>query len=147
MKIIRAAALLAFALTACNRQAATSSGGTSSAGAGSGSSVSGTVMLSPELGTPDASPTAALYVIARSAANGQILAVKKEAGPKLPQAFHISAADQMTAGTQFSGPLDLTARLSRTGDAMPAAGDVEGTTKGVAVGAADVTITLDTVRK
>jgi cytochrome c-type biogenesis protein CcmH len=146
MKITRAAALLAFALTACNRQAATSSGSTS-AGAGTGASVSGTVMLSPEIGTPDTGSGSALYVIARSAASGQILAVKKEAGTKLPQPFHISAADQMTAGTQFSGPLDLTARLSRSGDAMPAAGDLEGTTKGVAVGAADVTITLDTVRK
>jgi cytochrome c-type biogenesis protein CcmH len=53
----------------------------------------------------------------------------------------------MTEGTKFAGPLDVTARLSKTGDAMPQAGDLEGTARGVAVGATDVTITVDSTRQ
>jgi hypothetical protein len=38
-------------------------------------------------------------------------------------------------------------RLSKSADAMPQKGDIEGTAKGVATGATQVTITLDTVRQ
>jgi cytochrome c-type biogenesis protein CcmH len=75
------------------------------------------------------------------------VAVRREDGVKYPFAFRISAADAMTEGTKFAGPLDVTARLSRTGDAMPQAGDLEGTARGVAVGATDVAITVDSTRQ
>src|SRR5262249_19024350 len=44
-------------------------------------------------------------------------------------------------------PLEITARLSKSGDAVAAKGDVEGVAKGVAVGATDVRIALDTVHE
>ena len=47
-----------------------------------------------------------------------------------PHSFQISAADQMMEGTAFTGPFDVTARISRTGDAIPGKGDLEGTVKG-----------------
>jgi len=45
------------------------------------------------------------------------------------------------------GPLTLTARLSKSGDAVAAKGDLEGTARGVAVGATDVKVSLDTVKE
>jgi hypothetical protein len=42
--------------------------------------------------------------------------------------------------------VDVVARVSRTGDAIPAKGDLEGTAKGVAVPSKDVKLTIDSVR-
>jgi hypothetical protein len=53
----------------------------------------------------------------------------------------------MMEGTAFTGPFDVTARISRTGDAIPGKGDLEGTVKGVAADARGVSITIDSVRQ
>jgi hypothetical protein len=108
--------------------------------------VSGTLTLPPSLASRAASARA-LFIVARSSATQQIVAVRKEPAAKFPYAFSISGADAMTAGTAFSGPFDITARLSKAGDAIPASGDVEGQAKGVKAGATNVTITLDSVRQ
>jgi hypothetical protein len=42
--------------------------------------------------------------------------------------------------------VDVVARVSRTGDAIPTKGDLEGTAKSVKVPAKDVRLTIDTVR-
>jgi cytochrome c-type biogenesis protein CcmH len=115
------------------------------AGATAGGSVSGTVSLSPSVASRAKGPV--LFLIARSAADRQILAVRREEGVTFPFAFTISAADAMVSGTSFTGPLDITARLSQSGDAAPAKGDLEGVARGVAVGAKDVAIALDSVRQ
>ncbi len=117
-------------------------GGTSAA-APAGATVAGRVSLASALGSRSG---VALFIIARNQA-GQIVAVRKEERPGLPLAFSISAADAMTEGTSFEGRLDLTARLSQTGDAIPAKGDLEGMAKGVLAGAQDVAIVLDSVRQ
>jgi cytochrome c-type biogenesis protein CcmH len=88
-----------------------------------------------------------LFIIARSSSTKQILAVRKDQPTSFPFSFTISAADAMVAGTAFEGPVDITARLSRTGDAMPGAGDIEGTARDIAVGKKNVTVTLDSVRQ
>lgn len=116
------------------------------AGPRTGDAVSGTVVLAPML-KARLGPTDALFVIARSAATRQILAVRKAESVRFPFAFEISGADAMVEGTPFVGPFDITARLSKSGDAMPGGGDVEGTAKGVAAGAKNVVVTLDTVRQ
>ncbi len=108
-------------------------------------SVSGTVRLAPRL-VGRRVPSDVLYIIARNHETRTVVAVRREERVRFPYAFEISAADAMVEGTPFTGPLDLTARLSRTGDAVPARGDLEGITHGVAVGARSVSITLDTVR-
>ena len=87
-----------------------------------------------------------LFVIARNAASRQVVAVRKEEGVRFPFSFRLSSADAMMAGTPFEGPFDITARLSRSGDAIPQAGDLEGTGKGVAAGARGVTVVIDTIR-
>jgi hypothetical protein len=77
----------------------------------------------------------------------RILAVRREDNVTFPFKFQVSGRDAMIAGTTFAGPLTLTARLSKSGDAVAAKGDLEGTARGVAVGATDVKVTLDTVKE
>jgi len=50
-------------------------------------------------------------------------------------------------GTKLSGPVDIVARVSKTGDAIASTGDLEGTTLDVAVPAQGVTLTIDRVRE
>lgn len=108
--------------------------------------MTGTVTLAPSL-QPRVAPTDVLYVIARNARTNTVVAVRREQDVRFPHPFQISAADQMMEGTAFTGPFDITARISRTGDAIPGKGDLEGTVKGVAVGARGVSITIDSVRQ
>jgi hypothetical protein len=108
-------------------------------------SVAGIIAVAPSLEARTAGGL--LFVIARSSADRRIVAVRREDGVTFPFKFRISGADAMIAGTPFAGPLDITARLSKSGDAVAAKGDVEGVTRGVAVGSGDVTVTLDTVHE
>lgn len=117
--------------------------GSTGATTANGGPVAGTVSIAGSLKDRKGS---VLFIIARSA-GGQVVAVRKEEGVQFPFSFQISASDAMMEGTVFTGPFDITARLSRTGDAMPAQGDLEGTVKGVAAGSSNVTITLDSVRQ
>ena len=88
-----------------------------------------------------------LATIAARLADRRIVAVRREDAASFPFAFRISGADAMMEGTTFAGPLEITARLSRSGDAVAARGDLEGVARGVAVGAKDARITLDTVHE
>lgn len=108
--------------------------------------VSGTVVLGAAV-AGRAAGAKALYVIARKAGTRDIVAVKKIDAPVFPVPFELAGSDVMVAGTAFSGPFDLTARVTKSGDAIPAAGDVEGSAKNVAAGAKGVTVTLDSVRQ
>ncbi len=93
-----------------------------------------------------AKPEEVLYIIARGSATRQIVAVRKEEHVRFPFSFRLSSGDSMMPGTPFEGPFDLTARLSRSGDATPQPGDLEGTVKNVAAGSRGVSVILDTVR-
>ena len=108
--------------------------------------VSGTLTVAPSLASRAASARA-LFLVARDSASQQIVAVRKEDDVRFPLRFSISGADAMTEGTAFTGPFDLTARLSKSGDAIPGVGDIEGQAKGVEAGKSDVAITLDRVRQ
>jgi cytochrome c-type biogenesis protein CcmH len=74
------------------------------------------------------------------------LAVRRVDKPSFPLAFEISAGDAMMGGGSLAGPVDVVARVSRTGDAIPAKGDLEGVAKGVNVPSKNVQLTIDTVR-
>ncbi len=111
-----------------------------------GTSLTGTVTLAASLRSRVAA-TEVLYLIARNARTNAVVAVRREQDVRFPHSFQISAADQMMEGTAFTGPFDVTARISRTGDAIPGKGDLEGTVKGVAAGARGVSITIDSVRQ
>jgi cytochrome c-type biogenesis protein CcmH len=103
--------------------------------------VSGTVVLSPKLA---AGPGDVLYLIAKQGTT--TLAVRRIDKPVFPLDFELTGADAMVSGAPFVGPVDLVARLSRTGDAIPAKGDLEGVTKAVAVPASGLKVTIDTTR-
>jgi hypothetical protein len=108
----------------------------------SAGSITGTITIAPKLqaGTSDV-----LYVIAKRGAS--TIAVRRFDKPSFPFAFEISGADTMMSGIGFEGPVDVLARVSRTGDAIPSKGDIEGTTRNVKVPAKGVSITIDTVRQ
>ena len=110
--------------------------GTTSAG-----SIAGTIALSPKL---KAGPSDILYVMAKKGT--ATLAVRRVEKPSFPFAFVISPGDAMMAGGDFAGPVDVVARLSRTGDAIPAKGDLEGVARSVKVPSKAVKLTIDTVR-
>jgi len=107
----------------------------------SGDAVAGTVRLSPKLtvGTGDV-----LYLIARQGA--VTLAVQRIEAPRFPLEFSLSAADAMVSGAAFEGKVDVVARVSRSGDAIPSSGDIEGVTKDVPIPASGIAVTIDTAR-
>jgi cytochrome c-type biogenesis protein CcmH len=108
--------------------------------------VAGTVRIAPEV-LHRSSPTDVLYVIARSRATKAIVAVRRETGVRFPHPFELSSADAMVADQPFVGPFDVTARLSKTGDATPAPGDLEGTATAVVEGAKTVSVVIEKVRQ
>ena len=112
--------------------------------AASGPSVSGTITVSDELGAR-LGPSDVLYVMAKK--DGATLAVQRVDSPSFPLPFQVSEGHAMVAGTTIQGPVDIVARLSKTGDAIPSPGDLEGTTTGVAVPAQGITVTIDHVRQ
>lgn len=103
--------------------------------------LAGTVALDSKL---TAGPADVLYVMARK--GPATLLVRRIDQPRFPVSFELSEADAMVSGVGLEGPVDVVARLSRTGDAIPARGDLEGVTKGVAVPASGVKVTIDSVR-
>jgi hypothetical protein len=107
----------------------------------SAGAITGTISLSPKL---KASPTDILYVMAKKGT--ATLAVRRIEKPSFPFEFEISGGDAMMAGGSFEGPVDVVARLSRTGDAIPAKGDLEGVARNVKVPSTGVKVTIDTVR-
>jgi cytochrome c-type biogenesis protein CcmH len=111
-------------------------------GAKPAGSIAGTIALSPAL---KVGPSDVLYVMAK---NGTAtLAVRRVDKPSFPFAFEISGGDAMMGGGSFAGPVDVVARVSRTGDAIPAKGDLEGVAKNVKIPARNVKLTIDTVRQ
>jgi cytochrome c-type biogenesis protein CcmH len=110
--------------------------------AASGKSVSGTIVLSDELGGR-AAASDVLYVMAKK--DGATVAVQRVESPSFPMPFAVSEGHAMVAGTTIEGPVDIVARLSKTGDAIPSPGDLEGATSSVAVPAEGVTVTIDQV--
>ncbi len=118
-------------------ETASSAGASASAGA-----IAGTIRIAPGLrvGASDV-----LYVMAKRGST--TLAVRRIASPSFPLSFEISGADAMMAGAGFEGPVDVVARVSRSGDAIPAAGDLEGTVKNVRIPAKGVALTITSVRR
>ena len=111
-------------------------------GAKSAGNITGTITLSPKL---KVGPSDVMYVMAKSGA--ATLAVRRIDKPSFPFAFEISGGDAMMGGAAFEGPVDVVARVSRTGDAIPAKGDLEGIAKGVKVPSKNVSLTIDSVRQ
>jgi cytochrome c-type biogenesis protein CcmH len=110
--------------------------------AAAGASVAGTITVSDDL-VSRVSPGDVLYVMAKK--GEQTLAVQRIGSPTFPMAFEVSEGHAMVAGAALQGPVDIVARLSKTGDAIPSAGDLEGTTSSVTVPATGVSVKIDQV--
>lgn len=111
-----------------------------------GKTVAGIVSIAPQI-AGRASSTDVLYLIARNRATKAVVAVRRETDVRFPHAFALSSADAMTKDQPFAGPFDITARLSKSGDAIPAKGDLEGTAPAVDEGATQVSLVIAKVRE
>ncbi len=86
------------------------------AGAASGAPISGTVRIADALS--DSVPIGAvLFIIARRAAPGPPLAVKRISAPRFPFEFSLGPDDRMIQAMPFEGPLQVTARVDADGNA------------------------------
>jgi len=113
----------------------------------SATSVSGTVTLAPALaGQVSAGDT--VFVFARAAGGGRMpLAVRRATVADLPLTFKLDDSMAMAPGATISSARQLIvgARISKSGNAIPQAGDLSGEVTPVAPGATGLAIRIDSV--
>lgn len=118
-------------------------------GAAAGAGVSGTVSITAKLkGRVAAGDTVFVYARDGQAGGGQPLAaVRLEAG-SLPAPFDLTDAQAMTPDNAISkhASVTLIARISKTGNAMPQPGDLEGELQAVKIGSKGLKLVIDRVR-
>jgi cytochrome c-type biogenesis protein CcmH len=115
------------------------------AAAPSGKSVSGTVTLEKALAAK-ASPTDAVFVFARPADGSKMpIALTRGQVKDLPLKFTLDDTTSMNPQVKMSAfqEIILVARVSKSGSAMPASGDLEGLSKPIKVGSSGVALTID----
>jgi len=109
--------------------------------------VSGTVTLDPALAA-QAGPGDTVFVFARAAGGGRMpLAVQKAKVADLPLRFRLDDSMAMAPGMTVSSAKQVVvgARISKSGQATPSAGDLSGEAAPVAPGAANVAVRIDRV--
>lgn len=108
--------------------------------------VAGEVRLDPALaGKVDANDT--LFVFVRPAAGGRPLAALRLSAADLPARFDFTGAPLMGAAGDVPEQVVVGARISKSGNATPAAGDAEGVAASVARDARGVVVTIDRERR
>lgn len=106
-------------------------------------SISGSVRLAPGV---TLEPGAILFVYARAASGSPMpLAILRAAEPKLPFAYRLAAADAPMPGQALTAGQEvvLVARLSRSGEAKPQSGDLQGMSPPFKVDGRQVDIEID----
>lgn len=108
--------------------------------------VSGTVQLDPQLkGQVADSDTVFIFARAPGAKRGPPLAILRKTVKDLPVSFTLD--DSMAMAPQFNlssvPQVVVGARISKTGNAMPSPGDMEGYSAQTNVGAKDIKVTID----
>lgn len=114
------------------------------AAAAAGAAISGTVSLSASLKGKFAA-TDTVFVIAKPAdGTGAPLAVKRLSVADLPAKFTLTDGDAMAPARSLSrfGEAQVSARLSRSGDAVPQVGDIASNVARAKVGADDIKLQL-----
>ena len=109
--------------------------------------VQGIVTLSPELAAKVA-PSDTLFIFAR-AANGprMPLAIIKGRASDLPREFTLDDSMAMNPSLKLSGvaQVEVGARISRSGNALPQSGDLQGSSAPIAVGSSGVKVMIDRI--
>jgi cytochrome c-type biogenesis protein CcmH len=108
--------------------------------------VSGTVRLSPKLAAK-VSPDDTVFIFARAAGGPPMpLAVLRKKVRDLPAAFSLDDGMAMTPARKLSAHprVVVGARISKSGNAMPQPGDLQGLSAEVANTARGVTVSIDT---
>jgi cytochrome c-type biogenesis protein CcmH len=115
---------------------------------GAGASVSGTVELASAL-KANASPTDTVMVIARAPGTRMPLAVLRVKASELPLKFTLDDSLSMSPQAKLSGAsqVEVEARVSKSGQAVPEPGDLMSAVQVVKVGAKDVALQVAQVRK
>jgi cytochrome c-type biogenesis protein CcmH len=114
---------------------------------GGGASVQGTVRLDPAVAAR-AAPTDTVFVFARASEGPRVpLAVLKLQAKDLPAKFVLDDSLAMAPQFRLSNfkSVLVNARVSKSGGANPTAGDLEGRSVAVDLGARDVVLTIDRV--
>jgi len=115
---------------------------------GQTAAISGTVNLAPSL-AGEGAPTDTLFVFAR-AMNGPSMPVSIVRATKqdLPFTFRLDDSTSPMPSRKLSdvGSVMIVARLSKSGQAMPQSGDLEGMSQPVKSGADGITIVIDRER-
>lgn len=109
--------------------------------------ISGTVTLSAAL-KDKASPTDTLFVLARAAQGPKMpLAIMRKQVRDLPLAFSLDDGMAMMPQMKLSNfdEVVIVARISKSGNAMPESGDLQGTSKPLKPGREGLKISIDTV--
>ena len=113
--------------------------------AGAAKAVSGVVRLAPSL-QGKTEPRDTVFIFARAAEGPQMpLAVVKKQVKDLPFAFKLDDSMAMRPGLELSAfpRVVVTARISKSGNALPAAGDLEGASAPVKPGAKNIAVLID----
>lgn len=109
--------------------------------------VAGTVTLAGPL-AGKASPDDQVFVVARPADGSKMpIAITRAKVRDLPLKFTLDDSLSMSPEVKISAfdEVIVAARISKKGSAMPAAGDLEGTSKPVKVGSSGLSVTIDRV--
>ncbi len=115
--------------------------------AASGKSVTGTVSLAPGLAVQVA-PDDTVFVFARAVGGGRMpLAVQRAKVSDLPLKFKLDDSMAMSPAATLSSAAQVivSARISKSGNAIPQAGDLAGAAAPVAPGASGLVIQIDSV--
>ncbi len=117
------------------------------ASASAESAITGNVSLDPKL-RANASPNDTLFIYARAAQGPRMpLAIVRASAKDLPRAFTLDDSMAMTPANRLSNAADVVveARISKSGNAIAAPGDLVGTSGAVKPGSRDVSIVINDV--
>ncbi|MBL8348097.1 MAG: tetratricopeptide repeat protein [Rubrivivax sp.] len=130
-------------------QASAGAAAPGAAAAAAGPGITGTVRLSAAL-KAQAAPGDVVFIFARAASGGGMpLAILQKRVSDLPAAFTLDDTLAMSPAARLSSAQQVvvTARVSKSGQATPQSGDLEGTSPPVAPGARDLVVEISNVRR
>lgn len=115
--------------------------------ANAGPVIQGTIEIDAKLAA-QVKPDDVLFIFARRAGSRMPVAAARMRAGALPAAFSLDDSQSLDPNVRLSsaGPVQIEAKISRTGSATPAAGDVFGVTAPVTPGARGVTVRIAEVR-